>query len=186
MDAPGSDEQYAASVPAFSPIFSLAVLFVFLQVMRALFTSLDQSPLLAITIYAMFGAIAHVEVASVFLRSDPRIWRKNTAWYRTNISALEPTSQMTAQAAAWGTVAPRLTLDNFYRDCSRYSWRGLLAWRGAWGSDRYRNLCYRWCDFEAILAGQGAPGFQRYFDRGPTVKVNTRSTCLGTRCRILL
>lgn len=103
---PIMESQTARSLPGSVVYLALAALFILSLLARPLVDSVP--PLLLVATMAVAAAVIYWLIAAACLRSDPRLWRPDSAWYRANLKSAPPDQREAAVRTCRAELAPRL------------------------------------------------------------------------------
>lgn len=101
-----TDLSNARDLPGSVPYIALAGLFVASQFAFPLYEILPAVPRVASM--ALLAVGLYWLIAMVCLRSDPRIWRPESAWYRANLKPFAADERDASASAIRDELAPRL------------------------------------------------------------------------------
>lgn len=101
-----TDLNNARGLPASVPYLALAGLFVASQFAFPLYEILPTVP--RVVSMALLAVGLYWLIAMVCLRSDPRIWRPESAWYRANLKPFAAGERDSSASAIRDELAPRL------------------------------------------------------------------------------
>lgn len=103
---PMTDLRNARDLPGSVPYLAIAGLFVASQFAFPLYEILPAVP--RVVSMALLAVGLYWLIAMVYLRSEPRIWRPESAWYRANLKPLAADERDASASAIRDELAPRL------------------------------------------------------------------------------